>query len=188
MPVLKVIIVLAILMSFFVSTVHAESSSDVNATVNIGVCGDGVIESNEECDEGNLGGKSCTDFGFSGGNLSCDIACSWNYSNCNVLSINPNNVTVNEPVAAKTNFFTSLINKITLPDVLKDIDPDKDGRIDPGELSTVATNWVNNWSTYLASLNAGRLPDKNIITKCDINKDGHCDLVDFSVFLYYVDR
>lgn len=35
-------------------------------------CGDGIINSNEECDSDNLAGKSCAAFGFEQGNLSCD--------------------------------------------------------------------------------------------------------------------
>src|SRR5690606_30232147 len=36
------------------------------------VCGDGVIEGDEECDGTNLAGKSCVDFeGFLGGTLGC---------------------------------------------------------------------------------------------------------------------
>jgi len=53
-------------------------SLTINAPV---VCGNGIIEAGEECDATNLNNKQCTDFGYTGGTLSCS-ACAFNRSAC----------------------------------------------------------------------------------------------------------
>jgi cysteine-rich repeat protein len=46
-------------------------------------CGDGIINyTNEQCDYENLDGKSCLDFGFNDGYLSCNATCKFNTSGC----------------------------------------------------------------------------------------------------------
>lgn len=45
-------------------------------------CGDGVIQSGEECDGSNLAGQTCQSRGFSGGTLSCNANCTFNTSQC----------------------------------------------------------------------------------------------------------
>jgi hypothetical protein len=54
---------------------------NVTATINP-VCGNGVVESGEECDGSNLNGQSCSGLGFSGGTLSCNSNCTFNTSQC----------------------------------------------------------------------------------------------------------
>lgn len=59
------------------------SSNLVKLTItNIIICGDGKIEGSEECDSGNLNGKSCTDFsGYIGGTLKC-ADCKFDFKSC----------------------------------------------------------------------------------------------------------
>ena len=45
-------------------------------------CGNGSIDSGEECDGTNLGGASCTSLGYSGGTLSCYGTCAFNETAC----------------------------------------------------------------------------------------------------------
>lgn len=47
-------------------------------------CGNGAINSGEQCDGGNLNGHSCTTLGsgFDGGTLSCNASCQFNTSAC----------------------------------------------------------------------------------------------------------
>lgn len=47
------------------------------------LCGNGVIDSGEQCDSGNLNGGSCSSQGFVGGTLSCSSSCTYNTSQCN---------------------------------------------------------------------------------------------------------
>lgn len=54
----------------------------VGATVKISVCGNNIKEDSEQCDGGDLGGKSCLTQGFSGGTLSCSAGCIFNTSSC----------------------------------------------------------------------------------------------------------
>ncbi len=54
----------------------------VNVIATVLGCGDGNIQSGEECDGSNLAGQSCTSKGFSGGFLSCTASCTFNISTC----------------------------------------------------------------------------------------------------------
>ena len=60
----------------------ATSTDQVIITGTVPGCGDGVIQSGEECDGSNLNGKSCSTQGFSGGTLSCNSNCTFNTSQC----------------------------------------------------------------------------------------------------------
>jgi hypothetical protein len=55
---------------------------NTDACENNGVCGDGVINTGEECDGNQLGGADCTDEGFASGTLACNVDCSFNTDAC----------------------------------------------------------------------------------------------------------
>jgi len=62
-------------------------AASVTATVKITVCGNGIIETGEECDPpfgNNFGGKTCANLGrgFTSGTLSCNYDCTFNTSGC----------------------------------------------------------------------------------------------------------
>lgn len=60
-----------------------EEMTDVGwALLNPAVCGNGVRESGEECDGGDLGGASCSDVGCGAGSVSCTGSCTLDYSAC----------------------------------------------------------------------------------------------------------
>ena len=46
------------------------------------VCGNGVAETGESCDGADLGGQSCTDLSFTGGDLACNANCTFDDSGC----------------------------------------------------------------------------------------------------------
>ncbi len=77
---------------------HAEASSasPVNATVKISVCGNGIVESGEDCESGDLQSRTCSNLGYANGNLACDISCSFDTSLCTVPSITPTNIAPTE--------------------------------------------------------------------------------------------
>lgn len=92
-------LILLILFSFSPRGATATSTTAINATVKISVCGNNIAEDGEDCDANDLKGESCTSLGFSGGNLDCDhdpTTCSFDTTNCNVPSIDENNVTPDE--------------------------------------------------------------------------------------------
>jgi hypothetical protein len=45
-------------------------------------CGDGVIDSTEDCDIDTLDGETCVSLGFAGGTLSCSAGCLFDLSGC----------------------------------------------------------------------------------------------------------
>ncbi len=58
-------------------------SGQVNITATVpAVCGNGIVQTGEECDGAALNGQSCTTKGFSGGTLSCSSRCTFDTSAC----------------------------------------------------------------------------------------------------------
>lgn len=45
-------------------------------------CGDGLLDADEDCDGGELGGESCQTLGWDMGGLSCTAECHFNLSDC----------------------------------------------------------------------------------------------------------
>jgi hypothetical protein len=48
------------------------------------MCGNGVVEADEECDGDAFGGKNCITEGFDGGLLTCNMNCTLNTDGCSV--------------------------------------------------------------------------------------------------------
>ena len=48
------------------------------------LCGDGTVQTSdgEECEDNDLGGLVCSDFGYAGGNLHCTFDCQYDLSGC----------------------------------------------------------------------------------------------------------
>lgn len=77
------LLIIASAAGFFILAENILADSEaVVMTVKILVCGDGVREGWEECDNGDLGGATCASRGFGGGSLSCNPACDFNVSAC----------------------------------------------------------------------------------------------------------
>ena len=58
------------------------SADSITATIKISVCGDGFVDTNEQCDLTDLDGASCSSRGFTGGSLSCTFTCEFDTSAC----------------------------------------------------------------------------------------------------------
>jgi len=70
-----------IFLSYFLF-LNFSNAGNVNVSaIRIG-CGDGIIQSGEECDTSNLNGQTCTGLGFYGGTLLCYSNCTFNTSSC----------------------------------------------------------------------------------------------------------
>ncbi|MCG2690540.1 hypothetical protein L6249_00520 [Candidatus Parcubacteria bacterium] len=80
----SLLLIMVLAAGFFIpaENILADNSNAVVMTVKILVCGDGVREGWEECDNSDLGGRSCASLGYTGGALSCTPACEFNTSAC----------------------------------------------------------------------------------------------------------
>ena len=67
---------------FFYSSVRAADTGVVRATITISVCGNGVIESGEQCDGSALGGQTCQILNLPSGSLRCSPGCIFDTSPC----------------------------------------------------------------------------------------------------------
>jgi hypothetical protein len=79
-----VIIIFSIFYFLFSNIVLADSGG-VTLTVTVSetaVCGNGVVNTGEQCDGSNLNGESCISRGYAGGSLSCNANCTFNTSSC----------------------------------------------------------------------------------------------------------
>ncbi len=76
------VIVIFLLGSIFGFYNVQAKTTNIGATVQIRVCGNGVIETGEQCDGSALGGQTCVSRGFTGGSLSCNSDCTFNTSSC----------------------------------------------------------------------------------------------------------
>lgn len=63
-------------------TASYEWAQDCQCFIEQAGCGNGTVESGEECDGNALDGKSCTSLGFSGGSLACRPRCLSGDNNC----------------------------------------------------------------------------------------------------------
>ena len=64
-------------------TTDGGTTDTTTTTGGAGNCGDGVIDSNEQCDGMDLNGFTCTQLGYGGGTLACDpVTCTYDTSGC----------------------------------------------------------------------------------------------------------
>lgn len=62
---------------------ESTTQDPTNNTTNPGMCGNGTIDANEQCDGGNLNGFTCESLGNTGGTLLCDnVTCTFDTSMC----------------------------------------------------------------------------------------------------------
>ncbi len=78
-------------------TTGTAGTSGINTT-----CGNGHLDSGEDCEGGNLNGGTCTSIGFQGGTLACAASCRYDTSACTgplTLAVNPSRTTCTAPCA-----------------------------------------------------------------------------------------
>ncbi len=84
---------------FFVSVlpVKAGPVASIDTTVKTSFCGyPYIVEGGEDCENTDMQGYSCQSLGYSAGNLSCDVSCSFDTSDCTIPSIDSSNVASTE--------------------------------------------------------------------------------------------
>lgn len=118
----KIIILLlvTICMIGFAGRAIAQYSQQINATVKISICGNDVVEGGEDCEGANLNGKSCTTLGYSGGILSCDIACTFDTYAC--IPPTPTPTPTITPTPTQT---VSLNNSVNAPNLSPTVEEQK---------------------------------------------------------------
>jgi len=72
------------------------------------------------------------------------------------------------------------IPKPVLPSAIAFFDLNRNDKIEKEEILPALKKWVNSWRTALV--------EKIERLTCDLNNDGQCDLIDFSVLMYYIGR
>jgi hypothetical protein len=59
------------------------TTGDGDGDTGVPVCGNGVVDLGEQCDGTELGGITCEDLGYNGGELACDpVTCTYDASGC----------------------------------------------------------------------------------------------------------
>ncbi len=79
----RIITFFVIFFPFGLYEIYAQSSTTIiDATVKISICGNEIIEGGEDCEGSNLNNQTCQSVGYGPGNLTCDIACTYDVTNC----------------------------------------------------------------------------------------------------------
>lgn len=194
------------------------TSQDVAATVKASVCGNKIIEGGEDCEGDDLDSQTCESLGFGPGTLVCDTACSFDTLGCSPAPTptpTPTPTSTPVPTSTSTPAVTSTpvpgptstpgpaatstpapaatatpVPASAIPATVSFFDVDKSGKIEITEVFVAVKSWVEEWcQTVLEDIAQGKgvtLGKKE--RKCDLNKDYRCDLKDFSVLLFYVER
>lgn len=197
-----------LLTTSLITTLGAESDS-LPATIKIGVCGDGVAEGVEECDNEDLLSKTCESLDYLEGTLSCDPSCNLNTSLCipkpepeppveepdesdDDDDDNDNEESTSERVVNLLEeiykYLTGSESRTNFPEYLKYFDINSDNKIEIEELYDSAKRWFDYWKEYISVItNPG---EKTVLDDllCDLNNDGKCNLVDFSILMYHVNK
>jgi len=84
-PVLILLIIIGVIGGgelFDAPSVFGTNTAQITATVKVSVCGNGVKEGGEQCDNTDLGGSDCISLGYNGGTLGCNTDCTFDTSSC----------------------------------------------------------------------------------------------------------
>jgi hypothetical protein len=179
----------------FSLTSSAATNQTVDARVKLGICGNDIAEDNEDCDNADLKGKTCKTLGYASGALSCLPSCDYDTTLCipEVTSTSSDGGesggfhSEDEPPFATQEAITYVI-----PEVVRLFDTNGDGKLTSGEIYGLTKKWFDIWKGTLEDQIAAGNQGSQVINKetwtCDLNNDGVCDLVDFSILMYYVNR
>lgn len=150
----------------------------LEGTVRVNICGDYIAENPEECDREDFRSLSCSDYGYSFGNLRCNLACDIDSTSCyntlpNVDDKQPGTSVIPLPQTEKpTVEFPTAVQFLAL------FDSNGDGVLQASEIPAAIVTWVNAWKydSY----------DSSMVKSCDLNKDNQCNIYDFSLLMYHI--
>lgn len=206
----KIILVTILIFFSALPVGNVSASIDiVDTTVKLSVCGNSIIEGNEDCEGANLNSATCGSLGYGGGTLSCDIACSFDTSACTAPTPTPTALPTPTPTSSSSNdvsptlpppqLLTSPLildqSPITLPERflptiippgLTFFDINNSGKIEASAMRKVVTLWVDEWKKFINIKSTNpNIDEKSIDVRCDVNGDNECNLLDFSILLAY---
>jgi len=72
---------LCLTLFLFFIPLSAEAAS-AGTSITVTICGNGIIEGNEQCDGSSLNEEDCASQGYDSGSLSCSGSCTFDTSNC----------------------------------------------------------------------------------------------------------
>ncbi len=98
----------SLLLIFFCCNLEPIFAIDVTVTARVSGCGDNIVDINEQCDGNTVVHNSCSNLGFSSGNLACTNACNYDTSSCTVSTQNTSSSYFGSSV---TTFFNEIFNK-----------------------------------------------------------------------------
>lgn len=182
-------IVLVVYLSFNVLVFSGdyEGSDSITGTVDgISVCGDLIVEGDEDCEPLAPITQNCIDLGYDKGELTCDASCSYNVSNCEYTPPKPIIPPFPNPFVPEDEEEIDEPVRILLPFFLQIYDLDNNGDLNNDEFCSGITYWLKKWRVRLLNPD----PEGDIVRiarskdTCDLNFDKNCDLVDISIFLH----
>ena len=100
------------------------ASQIINATIRLSVCGDKVVEWPEDCEGKDLNSQTCESLGFASGSLTCDIACSFDTTECLTPTPTPSPTTSPTPTPTLIPTSTSTSTPTPTPTGLPTTAPD----------------------------------------------------------------
>lgn len=207
-----------ILLLLFSSKIYAQGyrhlqNQDIEAIVDLSVCGDGVAEGSEECDGEDLNHKNCGNLGYQSGDLFCDVACEFDTASCSGVLVTPTPTPTPEPSTSsqgsssttstqssgpsqsQVNLVIELLRQIDakLKVIQSRFDFDQSGKIEVYEVYNSVKTWVDDWKINIGvqtALAKGEISEEDIYEPetCDLNNDKVCNVIDLSILLYYIDR
>ena len=164
-----------------------EVINQIDASIRLAICGNEEIEWGEDCEPIFFEPFSCSLLGYEGGVVLCDSSCSYDFSECIIPDPPPPPViddeddiddVIEESVEKYVPKIRDIPTKYEYP-FLEYFDLNGNGRIDENEFVVSVKLWGQYWKLY-------REESEDIDTlRCDLNKDGRCDIVDLSILLYH---
>jgi len=252
------IVICITILAIFPIALGAQVASVVDVRIKISVCGNGIKEGGEECDQSDLDNENCSTQGYSSGTLACDYSCFFDYDDCVMVSPtptptpsptptstptptptpsptstpastttatstpSPTSISTTSPTVLPTvsltprttttpratstalprasvspsfnsQLFESEIDQgktgqvAELPWQLTLFDLDNSGKIENHELFPAAKNWLEE-KKKVDSPNFASIGKEKENLVCDLNKDNICNIIDFSLLLFFVER
>lgn len=194
-------LILVLVMSPFISAlnIYAQTASSViESNVKVSICGDGIVEGyDEDCELGVELTDSCVSIGYDGGELECDVSCQFDEYGCFYKVVPPEQkppISDNIPQEDLERAYevlddliarVRLVEEEPIPNQLISFDTNGNGVIDGDEILTTVLQWYKWWKISFEIEIDDLNEYETSIDSCDLNRDGVCDIVDFSILLYY---